>query len=122
MWAVHTKDDGRFVGRCGLQPMFDSREVELGYTFHREFWGQGLATEGSLAAIQHGFDNAGLSRIVAIARPENRASWRVMEKIGMTYERTAPSPYDRIDVVWYGISREGYRQFVDGGGFTVSSK
>jgi ribosomal-protein-alanine N-acetyltransferase len=110
MWAVHEKDTGRFVGRCGLQPLADSGDVELGYAYHRAFWGRGLATEGSVAALRFGFETLALPRIVAIARPENTASWRVMEKLGMTREQTGPSPYDRSVVVWYGLSRADYEK------------
>jgi RimJ/RimL family protein N-acetyltransferase len=114
MWAVHNKLDGRFVGRCGLQPLMDTKEVELGYAFHRAYWRQGLATEAARLSIRFGFDTVGLERIVAIARPANIGSWRVMVKIGMTYERNGPSPYDQTEVVWYGLSRAGYRQNTQG--------
>jgi ribosomal-protein-alanine N-acetyltransferase len=108
MWAMHDKKSGRFVGRCGIKPLADLPEIELGYTLHREFWGRGLATEASVAALRHGFETAKLSRIVAIARTENGASRRVMEKVGMTYERTGPSPYGPHEVAWYGLSRADY--------------
>jgi ribosomal-protein-alanine N-acetyltransferase len=110
MWAVHEKATGAFVGRCGLQPLADKEEVELGYTFHRAFWGRGLATEASHAALRFGFGSHGLFRIVAIARPENLASWRVMEKLGMTFERKGPSPYDGSEVVWYALWRGDYEK------------
>ena len=108
MWAVHDKDSGAFVGRCGLQHLADTGEIELGYTFHRRFWGRGLATEASVAALRFGFHAHVLQRIVAIARPENVASWRVMEKLGMKFERQGPSPYGGSEVVWYALSRTDY--------------
>jgi ribosomal-protein-alanine N-acetyltransferase len=108
MWALHEKDTGRFVGRCGLQPLPGTPEIELGYTLHRAFWGRGFATEAAAASVRHGFEAAGLSRIVAIARAENAASRRVMEKVGLTFERTGPDPYGSGDVVWYGLSRAGF--------------
>ena len=110
MWAVHEKDSGRFVGRCGLQPLADTEDVELGYAYHRAFWGLGLATEASVAALRFGFETLALPRVVAIARPENVASWHVMKKLGMTHERTAPSPYEGTEVVWYGLSRADYER------------
>ncbi len=117
MWAVHEKGSGLFVGRCGLQPLLDTSEVELGYTLHRAFWGRGYATEGSRAALRFGFETVGLTRIVAIARPENTGSRRVMEKVGMTYERTGPSPYGLHEVVWYGLARDRFRElFPDAAG------
>jgi RimJ/RimL family protein N-acetyltransferase len=109
MWAVHEKATGAFVGRCGLHPLADTGEIELGYTFHRAFWGRGLATEASAAALRFGFETHALPRIVAIARPANVASWRVMEKLGMTFERQGPSPYEGSEVVWYALSRADYK-------------
>jgi ribosomal-protein-alanine N-acetyltransferase len=114
MWAAFDRASGRFVGRCGIQPLLDTGEVEVGYALHREFWGRGLATEGSLAALRFGFQTIGLSRIVAIARPENAGSRRVLEKAGLTYEKTGPSPYGLHDVVWYGLSRSEYDRQHDG--------
>jgi ribosomal-protein-alanine N-acetyltransferase len=114
MWAVHDKATGKFVGRCGIQPLQDTGEIELGYALHQEFWGRGLATEASVVALRFGFETIALSRIVAIARPENTGSRHVMEKLGMTYEKTTPSPYGLHDVVWYGLSRPDYeRQLSD---------
>jgi RimJ/RimL family protein N-acetyltransferase len=108
MWAVHDKESGRFVGRCGLHPLANTGEVELGYTFHREFWGRGLATEASREALRFGFESLRLERVVAIARTANVASRRVMEKVGMVYEQTGPSPYDGSEVAWYALSRAVY--------------
>jgi RimJ/RimL family protein N-acetyltransferase len=108
MWALHDKASGRFVGRCGIKPLGDTPEIELGYSLHRAFWGRGMATEASVASIRFGFETANLSRIVAIARPENVQSRRVMEKVGMTFERTGPDPYSAREVVWYGLARADY--------------
>lgn len=110
MWAVFEKDTGKFVGRCGLQPLAETSEIEVGYALHREFWGRGYATEGALAALRFGFETAGLARIVAIARPENAGSRRVLEKVGMAYERTYPSPYGLHEVVLYGLARDRFRE------------
>jgi ribosomal-protein-alanine N-acetyltransferase len=109
MWAVHLKENGSFVGRCGLQALAETGAVELGYTFHRAYWRRGLTTEAAAASLQFGFETIGLPRIVAIARPANVGSWKVMEKLGMKYERTGASPYDGSEVVWYGIARDEFR-------------
>src|SRR5262249_31445154 len=74
---------GGFVGRCGLQYLGDTGAVELGYTLARPFWGQGYATEASRACVSYAFGVLGLPRVVAIARPANAASRRVMAKLGM---------------------------------------
>jgi len=86
IWAVEDAATGALLGQCGLQFLEDVGETELLYALVREAWGRGLATEGSEASLRFGFDRAGLGRIVAYAVAENRASSRVMEKVGMHRE------------------------------------
>ncbi len=106
MWATVHKDSGSMIGRCGLCFLDNTPEVELGYTIDKPYWNQGLATEASLAILKYGFEQVGLDRIVAIARPQNIASQRVMQKVGMKYEKNAH--YYNSDVVYYALSRADY--------------
>jgi ribosomal-protein-alanine N-acetyltransferase len=107
MWALFDRTDGRFIGRCGLQPLREGSEIELGYTLFKEFWGRGIATETARLALRHGFETSGLERIIAIAHPANGASRRVMEKVGLRYERTGP--FKDQEVVWYALGRDEFR-------------
>ena len=100
-WAVVKKETGKLIGYGGLRNLYGM--AELVYLLGKPFWGQGLATELSKACLKWGFDNRHFERIVAVTRPEHIASRRVMEKIGMTYEKDAN--YLDIDVVQYCISR-----------------
>lgn len=102
MWAVVHQASGKMIGRCGLCFLDNTPEIELGYALDQPFWNQGLATEASLASIKYGFEQVGLERIVAIARPENIASVRVMQKVGLKYEKHAH--YYNSDVVYYAIA------------------
>jgi len=88
-WSVLLKSTQQLIGRCGLmvKQIGGASEVELGYSFARAYWGQGYATEAAGAALDHSFRVLGQPRVVAIIDPENHASIRVAEKIGMTYER-----------------------------------
>ena len=106
IWALDHKERGQLIGWCGLQFLDKTPEVEVAYLLDKPYWGAGLATECALASLQYGFDQLKLDRIVAIARPENVASYRVMDKVGMKYERDAH--YYNIDVVYYAITREAY--------------
>ncbi|HEY9811249.1 MAG TPA: GNAT family N-acetyltransferase [Halomicronema sp.] len=103
MWVVLRKSDHQMIGRCGLIYLDNTPEVELGYTFFKEFWGKGYATEAAKATLEYGFNNINLNRIVAITHPQNIASQRVMEKCGMTYEKNAF--YYNTNVVLYGLSK-----------------
>lgn len=60
--------------------------AELAYTFNRRVWGRGYATEAAGALLRWAFDTAGLHRVEATCRPENTASARVLEKLGMRRE------------------------------------
>jgi len=86
IWAVSDATTGRFLGQCGLNAVEEAGEIEVLYELAREAWGRGLATEAAEAAVRFGFDTVGLGRIVAYAVAENRASTRVMEKVGMHRE------------------------------------
>jgi ribosomal-protein-alanine N-acetyltransferase len=90
LWVLHETAGGRFIGRAGIRHVElegGAREVELAYALMPEFWGKGLATEVSRALVKIAFDDVGLDELVAFTLVDNRASRRVMEKIGMTYER-----------------------------------
>lgn len=91
LWATIHKDTGKFIGRCGLLPwtIDGEQEVEVAYTIAREYWGQGLATEAAHAILDYGFEQLKLSRLICRIDEENRASRKVAEKIGMTFEREA---------------------------------
>ncbi|HEV3259749.1 MAG TPA: GNAT family N-acetyltransferase [Gemmataceae bacterium] len=106
MWALVDKEQARLLGRCGLCFLDNTPEVELGYTLAKSAWGKGLATEAAHASLKHGFGQLRLDRIVAIARPENQASRRVMEKVGMHFEKDAH--FYQADVVYYAVSRQAY--------------
>ncbi|MFZ3215704.1 MAG: GNAT family N-acetyltransferase [Candidatus Acidiferrales bacterium] len=87
LWKLIHKETSALIGFCGLQPLAGTQETEIGWWLARAHWGQGLATEAARAALEDGFARAGLQTIVAVAMPANRASLRVMEKLGMEYEQ-----------------------------------
>lgn len=83
LWVVEDKLTGAVLGDCGLKPLDEGEEIEVGYHFFPEHWGLGYATEAARGALEHGFERLGLDRIVAVVLPENVASTRVLEKAGM---------------------------------------
>jgi [ribosomal protein S5]-alanine N-acetyltransferase len=85
-WAVLTREGLEFIGWCGLKcrPERDN-EIDLGYRFLKPAWGKGYATEAAFGCLKFGFEKLGLKRIVGRAMPENQASLKVLEKIGMKY-------------------------------------
>jgi ribosomal-protein-alanine N-acetyltransferase len=106
-WAVELTASGPFAGHCGLRHLDDAGETEVYYALAKAFWGRGLATEAAAAAVDFGFERAGLSRIVAYAVPENTASTHVMEKLGML--REAEVDIFGLHCVRYAIERSAGR-------------
>jgi RimJ/RimL family protein N-acetyltransferase len=106
MCVMTLKETGEQIGSAGLQPLEDTGEIEVGYNLAEKYWRHGLGFEAAMGWLRHGFCDRGFERIVAVAHPENIGSWKVMEKCGMTYERTE-THYGQ-DCVFYAISRETF--------------
>ena len=106
LWKLLPKDSDIQIGICGLQRLPAGPDVEIGWWLAPSHWGQGLATEAARHALAYGFEVSNLQRIVAIAHPANRDSLRVMERIGMRFEREAV--HKGIRVVIYAIEREQF--------------
>jgi RimJ/RimL family protein N-acetyltransferase len=88
-WYLRERASGDYVGEVGLQRADVEGEpvVEIGWTLLPAHWGRGYATEAARAALTYGFGTAGLEEIVSFTMVENAASRRVMERIGMAYDR-----------------------------------
>lgn len=117
-----TTDDGTIVGDVALHLTFDGRCAELGYTFAREHRRRGYATEATAAMAAWCFETLGVSRVSANMHPDNVASARVAEALGMTYEGTSPAAYwvdhhdgssANSDDVHYGMTGEQWRAWRD---------
>ena len=106
VWAVVVKTKNELIGHCGLQYLPELPEVEVLYALAKPDWGQGLATEAARASVRFGFEQVKLDRIVAVALPENIGSRRVMEHIGLQYEKD--TRLFNLDVVYYAIRREEF--------------
>ena len=86
-WAVELKANGEFLGFCGLRLDDDGSETDIGFRFHQRHWGKGYATESAKACLEYGLKTLGLKRIIGRAMHENKASIRVLEKLGMRYSQ-----------------------------------
>lgn len=86
---LERKSDGLAIGHAGLVPqVVDSQqELEIGYWVAKDFWGAGYATEAACSLLEYGRKKLGRTRLISIIQPENLASIRVAEKIGMTCEK-----------------------------------
>lgn len=89
-WAVEIPERARFIGIVGLHvATFEAPFtpcVEVAWRLAAQHWNQGYATEAARASVAFGFEQLGLAEILAWTATDNRASRRVMEKIGMIHE------------------------------------
>ena len=88
MWACEEIAGGNFVGSVGIFQPLDWPEPEVAYSLDRPFWGRGFATEAAGAARDWLFAHFPCPRTASFIRPENRASIRVVERLGAALEGT----------------------------------
>ena len=91
-WAVELRKPGfgdpkGVVGFCGFGCKF-APEVELGWTLLPEVWNRGLATEAARAALDYGFSTIGFPVVISAVLPDNAASRRIADKLGMREDGT----------------------------------
>jgi [ribosomal protein S5]-alanine N-acetyltransferase len=86
-WACVLKATGDFIGWCGVKHVPEDGEYDLGYRFFEHHWGHGYATEAAGAVLAHARERLAGERVVGIAMVDNGASLRVLEKIGMVFEK-----------------------------------
>lgn len=120
-WIATDRDDGSFVGWFSLHPTA-GRTYELGYRLVRSAWGRGLATEGGRALVRRAFADLGAERVFAQTMAVNAASRRVMERCGLTYERTfhlewdEPLPGAEEGEVEYALARDDWLRVLTASG------
>jgi RimJ/RimL family protein N-acetyltransferase len=88
-WVVERKEDGAFLGFCGLKIADDAGspvegDVEIGWRFREDVWGQGYAKEAAAASLDFAFGTLGAPHVIALTVEGNAPSWGLMERLGMT--------------------------------------
>ncbi|HEY7810150.1 MAG TPA: GNAT family N-acetyltransferase [Allosphingosinicella sp.] len=116
-WVVERKSDGAFLGFCGLKIADDGGSpvdgnVEVGWRFREDVWGQGYAKEAAAASLDFAFDIMGVRQVIALTVEGNAPSWGLMERLGMTrrpdLDYVGPEWAEGIVIV-YVIRREEWR-------------
>ena len=102
LYLVQLKESDASIGMCGLikRPTLD--DVDIGYAFLPKFWSKGYAVEAALA-VREQARSLGLKRLVAITNPDNKGSIRVLERIGMTYEKMVRLSADDIELKLFAV-------------------
>ena len=87
LWLVARRADDAPIGMCGLLRRDNLPDSDLGYAYLPEHWGKGYAFEAADAVLRHAARKFGLARVLGVVSPGNPGSIRVLEKIGMRFER-----------------------------------
>lgn len=109
LFAVEAKESGTFIGFTGLSsPEFLPEvlpAVEIGWRLARPSWGQGYASEAAARALAFGTRDLGLTDIVSICQTANGASVRIMEKLGLVFDRGTVDPTCGREVQVYRLPK-----------------
>jgi len=101
MLVVVLKSTGEPIGTCGLIRRDTLDDVDIGFAFLPAHRGRGYALEAAKAVLEHGRRDHGLGRIVAIVSRDNERSIRLLETLGLRFERTIRMPGDEVEVALY---------------------
>ena len=103
LYLVELRQSGESMGMCGLIQRNTLKDVDIGYAFLPKFWSKGYAFEAALAMKHYAQDELGLNRLVAVVDPENLSSIRLLEKLGMKYDRMVRLSADDIELKLFSI-------------------
>lgn len=95
--------EGVPVGLCGLLKREVLEDVDIGFALLGEFRGKGYALEAAQGILEYGRSHHRLQRLAGIADPENSASIRILETLGMTYRGTIRLPKDDLELSLYVV-------------------
>ena len=97
LYLVQLKESGESIGMCGLIKRAALEDVDIGYAFLPRFWSKGYAVEAA-RAVKEQARGLGLKRLAAIVDPANTGSIRVLEKLGLTFEKMVRLAADDIEL------------------------
>jgi RimJ/RimL family protein N-acetyltransferase len=103
LWLVEDRASGEAAGLCGLLRREGLDDPDIGFAFLPEFRGRGFALEASQAVLRHAHDTLGFARVLAITVPTNLPSRRVLERLGLRYERTVQLPNGEVELALYSL-------------------
>ena len=126
LWAVSLKNDvgksGTFIGFVGLNDthadMSFAPAVEIAWRLHKDYWGQGYATEAARAALEFAFTELALEEVVSFTGVINKRSQLIMQRIGMTntqdnfYHPALKAEHRLAEHVLYKMTRQQWQNTV----------
>ena len=110
LYAVELKPDGDPIGMCGLLKRESLPDVDIGFALLPRYRSQGYAYEATAAVLAYAREQLGLGRIVAITVPHNAGSIRILEKIGLRFERMVRLSEDAEELQLFASGGTGPRK------------
>jgi ribosomal-protein-alanine N-acetyltransferase len=104
LYAVELKETGDPIGMCGLLKRDKLTDPDIGFAFLPDFRRKGYAFESASDVIRYGENVLGLKRVLAITKPDNIGSIRVLEKIGMRFERMIKLTDDEPELKLFALN------------------
>ena len=98
IYLMELKESGEPIGTCGLIHREGMDDVEVGFALLPPYWSRGYAFEAAQAVMEYGYGELGLDRIVAIVNPGNVRSFRLLEKLGLRFDRAIRLAHDDSEV------------------------
>ena len=92
----------RVVGFCGFRRFEDGEQIEMLFGILPEYWGEGFVTEAAREVLRYGFEEAGITRIIAATDTPNQRSVRLLMRLGMSFERR--QEWQGLDTVFYALT------------------
>jgi RimJ/RimL family protein N-acetyltransferase len=87
LYLIELKDSQTAIGMCGLLKRDELPEPDIGFAFLPDFWNKGYAFEAADAVMKYARETLNLGRILAIVNPDNYASMKLLERLGLRFER-----------------------------------
>jgi RimJ/RimL family protein N-acetyltransferase len=110
LWATIFKEEGRYIGCCGLRGIPGGKSAHLGYYFARPYWRRGFASEAAKAFIDVAIGRLGLMTVVAEVQKGNLASERILQKFGFKYVRREEIPGSNRVILSYELSSSAWER------------
>src|SRR5689334_25306551 len=104
LYLVQLKETNESIGMCGSIKRDTLEDVDIGYAYLPRFWSKGYAVEAASAVKEYAKNVIGLHRIVAIVDPTNEGSIRVLQKIGLQFEKVVKLSEDDIELKLFGAN------------------
>jgi RimJ/RimL family protein N-acetyltransferase len=102
LYLVESKEEGLSIGMCGLIKRDALEDVDIGFAFFPEYWGKGYAYEAAAAVMSYAASVLGLNRVVAITSGDNDSSEKLLEKLGLRFEKMIKLSAESPEIKLFG--------------------